>query len=68
MSKNRVRHARAYAAGGRAACDEVIGMVNALLGGHREGEHLVRVITNIRDQRFPMPAPGTQKFANRGQE
>lgn len=57
MSKNRARHSRAYAAGARDACKEVISLVNRLLGGHREGEHLVRLITNIRDQRFPMPQP-----------
>lgn len=65
MSKHQMRHARAYAAGGRDACEQVKATLSKLVPEDRHKAELGRVIDNIRQTRFPMPAPND---ARKGRE
>lgn len=55
MSKHRLRHSRAYAAGARAMGEAIKADLAPILPDDARPD-LERVIDNIRTCRFPMPA------------
>lgn len=65
MSKHQMRHARAYAAGGRDACEQMKATLSQIVREDHHKAELGRIIDNIRQNRFPMPAPND---ARKGRE
>jgi hypothetical protein len=56
VSKHHSRHARAYAAGARDACERIKETVSAILPQQSRPE-FDRIVDNIKTTQFPMPEP-----------
>lgn len=61
MSRHRLRHERAYAAGGRDACEKIEAVLAPLLREKEQRAALNRLIDNIRQSSFRMPAPNAAR-------
>lgn len=57
MSRHAARHARAYAAGARDACEAIREAIGQLLPDEAGKVALRRIVDNVRASRFPMPVP-----------